>query len=508
MSQPIYSADPLPQSWYFDWNPADNPNPAPIVEQCGTIPINWRRDPATGPEPKTPLYLYIFTSHKTSPLIVPFGDSKVNNFVVPFPAGTRFQICMFDSNNNTGGCQAIWSVYPSPNGSNCTEPTFPTPFSVSTKISQTGWPAQCSLIEFTDFQGTPPYTFTAAPSLRPPTVIDNIPTSGLQWRVPYDHGTPFFVSVRDSIGRLWSWGPMHAGDGEDAVTSCLDYKHSLAQSGPAVPVGALAGATIAALILGALVTFGVLHWWAKRRKQPKDDDIVQPRATEKALTVQTTPFEITQQQVQAQQERYYGRPMSMTSEPPTQPSLSYTAGSVEDRSSNNSPYLHHHAPMSRSSRASLSMSGITSPTDTSGGTRRFTVTNSEEGTSRKLPHPPGPSRLSTALTMDGIEKVMKYRDSLASATSDGTLKSNRTITPGADPNASQVFVIHQDAGRAPAHIIANEGAPTGDIPPSYVKDLVSPSNPPWSAGSVTHQQSRLPGAGPSASFFTPYQDGR
>lgn len=95
-------------------------------------------------------------------------------------------MCMSDSVGGSGGCQDVYTVYPSPTNQTCSGFTPPAQvlgmkaisLDTQTPFARWGWPASCSDIQLEPIddgnggiKGTPPYTLTVAPALRPPLNI-------------------------------------------------------------------------------------------------------------------------------------------------------------------------------------------------------------------------------------------------------------------------------------------------------------------------------------------------
>lgn len=240
----------MEQSFFFDWTPIDDPTPVPITAQCEALQIKWSRQTATGPDPIAPYYLQIFTSNYVFPFQVAVGSGVTTNFTVPYAPGTQYQICMWDSVGSTGGCQAVYTTYaPSLTedmAGKCANFSFPaTSLSVESSAGQYSWIPSCTDLVLKPTSGTPPYTFTVAPALHPPFNITNVGSEGVRWKVQLQWATPFFVSLTDSTGLTWSYGPLHAGQGDD---NCL------ASIGPHASIAAVVGTAIGSLILGAVLT--------------------------------------------------------------------------------------------------------------------------------------------------------------------------------------------------------------------------------------------------------------
>ena len=214
----------IEQSFFFDWTPAGEPYPVPVTQQCETINIKWARGAAQGPNPVPPYYLQVYTSKSTIPFVIEVGDVLTYDWAVPFAPGTIYQICMFDKNGNTGGCQGAYTMIPSLTSDtpSCENATYPPQLEVegivnNGPISTYGWIEQCSDIKVVPKGGTPPYTFTVAPSLHPPYNITG--DGAMNWTVSLSWSTGFFISVADSAGAMWSNGLLHSGG--PGTTGCL-----------------------------------------------------------------------------------------------------------------------------------------------------------------------------------------------------------------------------------------------------------------------------------------------
>ncbi|KAN0121531.1 hypothetical protein V8E52_003427 [Russula decolorans] len=146
----------FPQGFLFDWNPPGTQVPIPITQQCETLHITWQRGSASvGPNPTAPYFLQIFTSTFIVPFLIPAGSGTSFDFQVPFGPGTQYQICMWDSQGVSGGCQDMYTVIPNSsataqNPATCTNVTFPhPPLQVTAAVSdgafsQYGWVPQCT----------------------------------------------------------------------------------------------------------------------------------------------------------------------------------------------------------------------------------------------------------------------------------------------------------------------------------------------------------------------------
>jgi hypothetical protein len=214
----------LPQSFFFDWNAPAQPVPIPTTQQCETIHITWQRSTAVGPNPTAPYFLQVYTSTAIVPFVIPAGPGLNFDWAVPFAPGTQYQICMFDKFGNTGGCQATYTVIPPLSTPNCTNVTFPPILDVQATVdngpmSEFGWVDQCTDISILPKNGTAPYTLTIAPALHPPYNITSTSMSSMNWTVSLSWASPFFISLVDSAGNMWSNGPLHSGGG--GTIACL-----------------------------------------------------------------------------------------------------------------------------------------------------------------------------------------------------------------------------------------------------------------------------------------------
>ncbi|KAI0252649.1 hypothetical protein BJV78DRAFT_327636 [Lactifluus subvellereus] len=275
----------LPQGFFFDWNPPGTSVPIPTTQQCETLHITWSRTSAgSGRDPVSPYHLQIFTSTFIFPFVVPAGNGPTFDFQVPWIPGTQYQICMWDSNGVSGGCQGMYTVIPNASTQNptCQNVTYPAaPLGVDAAVntgafSQYGWPPQAGL-QCTDIQvqgknGTPPYTLTVAPALHPPVVIQSNNGDPINWTVSLSHGSPFFIAVTDSQGVGWSQGPLHSGD--NAETRCLDINNSgRSSSHVGQTIGAALGGIVVGLIAGAagIFVFRRCRGGQNRRSEVRED---------------------------------------------------------------------------------------------------------------------------------------------------------------------------------------------------------------------------------------------
>ncbi|EDR07343.1 uncharacterized protein LACBIDRAFT_298408 [Laccaria bicolor S238N-H82] len=247
-----------------------------------------------------------------APIIIPVGDVLTYDWAVPFPPGTLYEICMFDKNGHTGGCQAAYTVTSPTTEPTCANVTLPPFLSVDAQVnngpmSRYGWIEQCSDISVTPKNGTPPYTLTVcsrlplhrshqhitrhivqvAPSLHPPYNITSSDMKSINWTVTLSWASPFFISVVDSAGNMWANGLLHSGSGSN--TACLSGGTAQAMSPhmvkPVIAIGAGAGG----LGLGLLILVVVLFCQRHRRHLKKRYVDRDPPTTPGALSTQQTP---------------------------------------------------------------------------------------------------------------------------------------------------------------------------------------------------------------------------
>ncbi|KAF8900329.1 hypothetical protein CPB85DRAFT_1228597, partial [Mucidula mucida] len=196
--------------------------------QCEVLHLTWGRRQAIGPNPVAPYSLQIYTSTFQTPFVVDAGDRLEFSWAVPFAPGTLYQICMFDVNGVTSGCQDTYTVIPNLNGTddmlNCPNVTFLKPLSITGTvangpISLFGFVDQCTDISIKPNMGTPPFTLTIAPPLHPSFNLTSNTMDPITWTVSLSRAMPFFMSMVSSEGLVWSAGPMHSGG--FGPTDCL-----------------------------------------------------------------------------------------------------------------------------------------------------------------------------------------------------------------------------------------------------------------------------------------------
>ncbi|KAF8973517.1 hypothetical protein BDZ97DRAFT_374532 [Flammula alnicola] len=279
----------LQPSFLFDWNDPTQPVPIPTTEQCETIHITWSRGIETGyvvstweapgylmcyrPNPTAPYFLQVYTSAFIQPFIIPAGDGLSFDWPVPFAPDTLYQICMFDKFGNTGGCQNTYTVIPASTSSTCANVTFYPQLGVTAIVdngpmSQYGFIDQCTDISLMPTGGTPPYTLTVAPALHPPYNITSF-DKPINWTVSLNWAMPFFISLADSNGSLWSNGPLHAGGG--GTVACLAGNVTSSRH---VKVPVAVGVSFAGLIVGILAGTGGVLLFLKRHSKKQSGGFV------------------------------------------------------------------------------------------------------------------------------------------------------------------------------------------------------------------------------------------
>ncbi|EIN13423.1 hypothetical protein PUNSTDRAFT_94475 [Punctularia strigosozonata HHB-11173 SS5] len=447
----------LQQSFYFDYAPSSQPVPIPTTIQCDTIDITWSRQSATGPSPTAPYYLQIYTSTFVVPLVVPAGSGLEFDWPVPFTPGTQYQICMFDKNGNPGGCQRMYTVIPNANTTldepvTCTNLSYPHPDQVldvegtfwNGPISQFGWPDQCTDIQLTPKNGTPPFTLTVAPALHPPYNITSKTMDPINWTVSLNWGQPFFLSLVDSEGNGWAQGPLHAG--QNGPTSCLDL--SSHDTGKTVSAAVAAGSSVAGLVVGACL--GLFAGWLFLYYRQRD------------------------------RRPYFMRRGSKTS-----------LGHIDD------PHTPGFGSLSDYSRVPLS------PNNEFGAAIGGTHSAGPSTSSSRIPHmtsqyhiepfiPPSmgsePTAPAGAVTSDGRQSPSQAHSRVVSGGS----------TAEASTTGQQVYVVHHDGGRAPVTVYTANGAEVVELPPSYVASAREVEPGASDSGRSGSDSSRAPGSGPEA----------
>lgn len=437
------------QGWFFSWDPSWEPTPIPTTAQCDTLEITWQRSTATGPDGVAPYYLQIYTSAYVFPLIIPAGSLPATNFTVPFSPGTQYQICMFDSMGSTGGCQAIYTVYPAPNTTaenppSCANVTFPAQslnvtsgYSQGT-LSQYGWPDQCSDIMVTPQEGTPPFIFTVAPALHPPLNFTSNSMNPVNWTVSLSWGSPFFISVVDSTGLSWAHGPLHSGEGD---TSCLSVGATIPDTSKTVKVFVAVVAGIAGLVAGGLLTalFGIFF----RRFRGRKDEFTGSGVSATSGVLQTDDYGQTRPE-------YY---RSLPSSPPVAGTSHYEVSEARHGNSMsiNDPRMAARSNSERS-RHQRDLSGAYE-------IEPFQFNNQQPQPARTLPSP----RKGDPVPTDNVN-WSSVEPTGPSFPSDDAPGSSSASQAG---RGSHVYVVHHDGGRPPVSVYAADGTEIVELPPQY-----------------------------------------
>ncbi|KAJ6486980.1 hypothetical protein C8R45DRAFT_996653 [Mycena sanguinolenta] len=268
----------LQPGFFFDYNIPGQPIPIPITEQCETIHIGWGRRNAIGPNPVAPYSMVVYTSTLPTPFTIAMGSGLSFDWAVPFAPGTQYQICMWDSNGVSGGCQAMYTVIQNSTVANptCQNVTFPALLDVEATVqvpagpmSQNGFIPQCTDLFVTPKSGKPPFTLTVAPALHPPYNITSNSMETIDWTVSLSWSFPFFLSLASADGKLWSFGPQHAGG--FGSNDCLAPGTIPSSKVHRIAVGAGLGGAFAAGIIGVLATF--LYSRYRNRKRPEHPTI-------------------------------------------------------------------------------------------------------------------------------------------------------------------------------------------------------------------------------------------
>ncbi|KAF9023415.1 hypothetical protein BDZ89DRAFT_1162746 [Hymenopellis radicata] len=411
----------MQQSFFFDYAIPSQAVTVPVTTQCETIHIKWDRASATGPSPSAPYYLQIYTSAFVFPFVVEAGNGLSFDWEVPFAPGTLYQICMFDKNGYTGGCQAIYSMVPNTTvGFSCANASFPlAPLDIVAVVqdgplSQYGWIPQCTSLAVTPKNGTPPYTVTVAPTLHPPVNITTNDMSTVNWTVDLSWASPFFISVVDSEFNFWSYGPLHSGEGNSGCLSGVSKESDSDISS----TGKTIGTGIAGLVVGALAGILAAVWFLKRRQKR------QRQEGQFVALGPSTPLDSGMD------------PLAPRHDPFDSP-WSLTSGT-------------RYRPVP------------TMPSDTSFG-NYHTLSHSPQSTYQVEPFVmPGEERLSTQGPISPGSTTHGYRSpSVAN-----------------DPHTSRqqsghVYVVHHDGGRAPITVYHEDGTEVVELPPRYNDDASS-----------------------------------
>lgn len=268
----------LVPGFHFDYNGPNQQPPIPITAQCETINLMWTRDANdTGPLPVAPYFFQVYTSTSNTPYIVYAGLGPFFEWAVPFAPNTLYQICMFDSNGVSGGCQTTYTVVSNTTvisnttvTPTCQNVTAPSELSVSGTVplgalSQYSYIDQCTPLSVTPETGTPPFTLTVAPSFHPPYNLTSNTMDPISWLVSLPVGYHFFLALSSSDGLLWANGPMQVGG--LGPTSCLAPGTISKKDMVSIIVGTSIGGTVLGLFIGVLF----IKVRRRRRRSPSQD---------------------------------------------------------------------------------------------------------------------------------------------------------------------------------------------------------------------------------------------
>ncbi|KAJ3497255.1 hypothetical protein NLJ89_g10372 [Agrocybe chaxingu] len=262
----------LKPGFHFDYDKPGQDFTIPVTSQCEGIQLEWTRDPKndTGPSPVAPYFLQVYTSTFNSPFSIAAGFGPKFTWQVPFAPNTLYQICMFDINGVSGGCQPTYTVIPSTTSQpSCDNVTFPSVLSVTGTtplglLPRNGYIDQCETLSVTPGNGSPPYILTVAPSGHPPFNITSDTRDPIEWTVSLPVGSQFFLSVESVEGQKWSNGPMRVGG--LGSTTCLAPGTILKSKADKIIIGSSVGGTIFGLVVGFLAYFVFLR--LRHRKPP------------------------------------------------------------------------------------------------------------------------------------------------------------------------------------------------------------------------------------------------
>ncbi|KAK0438312.1 uncharacterized protein EV420DRAFT_1651457 [Desarmillaria tabescens] len=262
----------LEPGFFFDYNKADEPVPILLTQQCEVIHLKWDRSQAIGQNPVAPYSLLVYTSTSETASVIDAGSGLSFDWAVPFPPGAQYQICMFDVNGVSGGCQDMYTMIPNSNGTNVSCPNVTSAvLSANGTVSQPSGPMsrfgfinQCTDVSVTPNEGTPPFTLTIAPALHPPFNLTSNTMDPITWTVSLPRAMPFYMSMVSSEGKLWANGPLHVG--AFGPTDCL--APGTVSTNHAKSVAARAG--VGGLFDGVALAAGILiplSIWRRRRQR-------------------------------------------------------------------------------------------------------------------------------------------------------------------------------------------------------------------------------------------------
>ncbi|KAF9465150.1 hypothetical protein BDZ94DRAFT_412504 [Collybia nuda] len=277
----------LDPGFFFDFNKPGQSVPIPITEQCERIHITWGRSTARGANPVAPYFMQIFTSTLTTPFVIPVGDGLTFDWDVPFAPGTQYQICMFDKNGLTGGCQAMYTVIQNSTTSQPTCQNVTAPVALEVDATVPGGPmSQYGFIDQVKFRCnllvlfmrpmikhmivcnspnpnkgivcTHQYSPKVSPSLHPPYNITSNSVNPITWTVSLPWAFPFFISLSSADGQMWSNGPLHAGG--FGPSDCLAPGSIPQKTANKIVIGAGIGSVVGGLMAGVLCSYYYIRY--------------------------------------------------------------------------------------------------------------------------------------------------------------------------------------------------------------------------------------------------------
>jgi len=230
--------------------------------------------------------------------------------------------------------------------------------------------------------------------------------STLNWTISFGHAIPFFMSVSDSSGKLWSTGPLHSGLGTNL--QCLSEIDQSSRKKPSSGTLASAiGSAVGGLVLGGIVTyFFMLFRFKSQRRYSK----YAPAPTNSPIQ---RPID--------QPDRYGFAPNADPVSPTAAHALQY-----------------HIEP--------------------------FTMPNAASRTSEEAPAPRPFNRAPSTSAFTDFTSPQQGPHSESSQHES----SSRTRSSRRDSEANQqVIVVHHDGGRVPFSIYSPTGAMVEELPPGY-----------------------------------------
>ncbi|KDR67772.1 hypothetical protein GALMADRAFT_231683 [Galerina marginata CBS 339.88] len=211
----------------FNYDSPDQSLSIPVTSQCQRIRLRWTRTAnTTGHSPVAPYFLQVFSSAASVPYVVPAGFGPTFDWDVPFNPNTQYQICMYDVNGVSGGCQQTYSMIANATAAQptCQNVTAPSALSVSATVPngamfQYSYIDQCNSLSVTPTAGSPPFVLSIAPDFHPPYNITSNSMNPISWLVTLPVGFRFFISLESADGLRWANGPMRVGG--SGPSNCL-----------------------------------------------------------------------------------------------------------------------------------------------------------------------------------------------------------------------------------------------------------------------------------------------